>query len=76
MIEGNTARSIQDIILHIPYGKELYDSSMNYVIIVGNTWYGYGSYDGYMNHEGTINDAIMNGESSETFRQGLLILFG
>lgn len=68
LIEGNTARSIQDIILHIPYGKELYDSSMNYVIIVGNTWYGYSSYDGYMNHEG-IGLYYLSEELNETMKR-------
>ena len=51
LIEGDTARSVQDIILHIPYGNELYDCSPEYYIIVGKTWYGYSCRDGYINHE-------------------------
>ena len=68
LIEGDAARSVQDIILHIPYGNELYDCSMNYVIIVGNTWYGYSSYDGYMNHEG-IGLYYLSEELNETMKR-------
>ena len=51
LIEGEAAHLVQDIVRPLPYGDVLYDCSMPYKIIIGDTWYSL-DWDGTMTHDG------------------------